>query len=105
MLASLFAVFSVSVSVHLPLYLRLIHLFRVITLLPCLCAIQLHSCLPAAHLPGLTAPPAGVGGDVQTPTARLPGQEGELPYSTADEAPQVDSRGLRLERDPQEQTA
>lgn len=48
------------------------------------------NCLPAAHLPGLTAPPAGVGGDVQPPAAGLLGQEGELPDCTANEVPQVD---------------
>lgn len=45
---------------------------------------------PSPHLPGLTAPPAGIGGDVQTPTAGLPGQEGELPDCAANETPQVD---------------
>lgn len=52
--------------------------------------VQYRCCLPAAHLPGLTAPPAGVGGDVQAPAARLFGQKGELPDGTTDEAPQVD---------------
>lgn len=50
----------------------------------CVCTVQL------PHLPGLTAPPAGISGDVHALTARLPGQKGELPHSTTDEAPQVD---------------
>lgn len=57
-------------------------------LLSSLC-VQYSSSLPAAHLPGLTAPPAGVGGDVQAPAARLLGQERELPDGTTDEAPQI----------------
>lgn len=64
--------------------------------------VQYSSCLPAAHLPGLTAPPAGVGGDVQPPTARLPGQKGELSDGTADETPQVDGRHSWLQRDAEQ---
>lgn len=64
--------------------------------------VQYSSCLPAAHLPGLTAPPAGVGGDVQPPTAGLPGQKGELSDGTADETPQVDGRHSWLQRDAEQ---
>lgn len=53
---------------------------------------QYSLCQCDAHLPGLTAPPAGISGDVHAPAARLPGQESELPDSTANETPQVDGR-------------
>ena len=64
--------------------------------------VQYSSCLTAAHLPGLTAPPAGIGGDVQPPTAGLPGQKGELSDGTADETPQVDGRHSWLQRDAEQ---
>lgn len=87
-------------------------LIRLLSFLPtstfissvCVCAVQWQP-----HLPGLAAPPAGVGGDVQAPAAGLLGQEGELPHGAADEPPQVDGRrplqGGGLQGDPEQQHA
>lgn len=72
----------------------------------CVCACVYSNCLPLPHLPSLTAPPAGICGDVQAPAAGLPGQKGELPHSAADEAPQVDgwrvAKGVRIWREPEQ---
>lgn len=38
-----------------------------------------------SHLPGVTAPPAGLGGDAQPLAAGLLGHEGELPHGAAPE--------------------
>lgn len=59
-------------------------------------------------LPGLTAPPAGISGDVQASAARLFGQKRELSDSAADEGPQVDAGRSRdavwSQRQKEEQT-
>lgn len=67
-----------------------LHLFP---LCLCLC-VRLVVQWQTPHLPSLTAPPAGIGGDVKAATARFPGQEGEFPDSAADEMPQIDGRHL-----------
>lgn len=45
------------------------------------------------HLPGLTAAPAGIGGDPKVPAARLLGQESKLPDGTAHKGAQVPAGG------------
>lgn len=64
-------------------------------------------CVWSAHLPGLAAPPAGIGSDVQRPAAGLSGEKGELAHGATDKAAQVGSYRLagaeRRRGNPEEQ--
>lgn len=85
-------------------YATSLRMITLILLRLCVCV-----CVRSAHLPGLTAPPAGIGSDVQRPTARLSGEKGELAHGATDKAAQVGShrvagvKGRRGEPERQQQ--